>query len=70
MRTWKREGYEVVEKEFDYALHAFDVVKDGVVIATITPSTIQDMNQIIEDLDNGDDVNGWEDGSGNTVYVN
>lgn len=70
MRTWKREGYVVIEKEFDYSLHAFDVVKEEKVIATITPASIEDMNQIIEDLNNGEDVNGWEDGSGNTVYVN
>ncbi|KFN12822.1 hypothetical protein [Bacillus pseudomycoides] len=67
MRTWNREGYKVVEIEFDFDLHAFEVIKDEELIATITPNTIEDMQQIIEDLDNGEDVNGWEDGMGNTI---
>ena len=69
MRTWERKGYEVVEVEFDGDLHEFEVVKDGEVIATITPDTIEDMEQIIEDLDNGEDVNGWEDGMGNVISI-
>jgi hypothetical protein len=69
MRTWEREGYYVREVEFDYDLHAFEVIKDNEIIATITPATIEDMNLIISDLDNGEDVNGWEDGNGNTVHV-
>ncbi|MGG4039882.1 hypothetical protein [Heyndrickxia ginsengihumi] len=69
MRTWEREGYTVVEKEFDYDLHEFEVVKGEEVVATITPSDIENMNEIIEALDAGEDVNGWEDGSGNTISV-
>lgn len=69
MRTWKREGYEVVEKEFDFDLHEFDVVKNGEVIATITPQDLDNQAQIIEDLDNGEDVDGWEDGMGNTISI-
>jgi len=69
MRTWEREGYIVVEKEFDYDLHEFEVVKGEEVVATITPSDIENMNEIIEALDAGEDVNGWEDGSGNTISV-
>jgi len=69
MRNWKREGYEVAEKEFDRDLHEFEVVKRGEVIATITPADIDDMQRIVADLDNGEDVNGWEDGMGNTISV-
>ncbi|PEI44624.1 hypothetical protein [Bacillus pseudomycoides] len=69
MRTWNREGYQVEEVELDYDLHAFEIVKDEEVIAKITPNTIEDMKQIIEDLDNGEDVNGWEDGMGNTISI-
>ena len=58
MRTWEREGYKVVEKEFDYDLHEFDIVKNGETIATINPGSIDDMENIIKDLDNGEDVNG------------
>lgn len=69
MKTWNREGYQVVEVSYNYDLHAFDVIKGDDVVATITPNTIEDMHQIIESLDNGDDVNGWEDGMGNTIYI-
>ena len=69
MRVWKREGYEVVEVEFDGDLHEFEVVKGDEVIATITPDTIEDMEQIIADLNNGEDVDGWEDGMGNTINI-
>mgnify|MGYP001241952546 CR=1 FL=1 len=69
MRIWERKGYMVVEKEFDHDLHEFDVVKDGEVIATITPADLEDMQQIVEALDAGENVNGWEDGMGNTIYI-
>ena len=69
MKTWEREGYKVVEKEFDYDLHEFDVIKDGETIATITPDSIESMNSIIDALDNGEDVDGWEDGMGNTIHI-
>lgn len=69
IKVWEREGYRVEEKEFDYDLHQFDVIKNGETIATITPATIEDMKQIIEDLDAGEDVDGWEDGNGNTISI-
>ncbi|HHB3507858.1 TPA: hypothetical protein ACORDH_004992 [Bacillus cereus] len=69
MRTWEREGYKVLEVELDFDLHAFEVVKGEEVVATITPNTIEDMNQIIEDLNKGEDVDGWEDGMGNTISI-
>lgn len=70
MRVWERKGYFVEEKEFDHDLHEFCVIRDnGEVIATITPATIEDMEQIIEDLNNGEDVDGWEDGNGNTISI-
>lgn len=67
MRTWKRDSYKVEEVEYDYDLKEFDVIKNGEPIATITPYSIETMNQIIEDLDNGEDVDGWEDGKGNII---
>lgn len=69
MRIWKRNGYIVREVEFDGDLHEFEVVRNDEVIATITPATIEDMQQIIEDLDNGEDVDGWEDGMGNVISI-
>lgn len=69
MKTWTREGYEVVEVAFDRDLHQFNVVQDSEVLFEINPATLEDQAQIIADLDNGEDVNGWEDGNGNTIFV-
>jgi hypothetical protein len=69
MKTWEREGYKVKERKFDHDLYVFDVIKNEEVIATILPPSIEDMKQIIEDLDNGEDVDGWEDGKGNTISI-
>ena len=69
MRTWAREGYEIVEAELDFDLHQFEVIQDGEVVATIVPPDMESMEQIISDLDAGKGVNGWEDGMGNTIYI-
>ena len=70
MKIWKRNSYEVVERPFNYDLHCFDVIGcDGEVITTIYPTTIDDMLTIIRDLDTEEDVNGWEDGTGNTIRI-
>lgn len=70
MRTWERVGYKVIEKELDYDLHEFDIIKDeGEVIATITPGSIEDMEDVVTALNNGENVDGWEDGMGNTIRV-
>jgi len=69
MKVWMREGYEVVEKPFDGNLHEFEIVKGDEVVGTITPDSLEDQARIIADLDAGEDVNGWEDGMGNTIRV-
>lgn len=70
MRVWERENYKVVEKVFDYSLYQFDVVRnDGELVATITPSSLEDQDGIVAALNRGEDVDGWEDGSGNTIYI-
>lgn len=69
MKTWLRDGYEVVEVAFDHELHQFNVVQDGAVLFEINPATLEDQVQIIADLDAGEDVNGWEDGMGNTIRI-
>jgi uncharacterized protein YkuJ len=70
MRTWTRNGYKVVEVEFDYDLHQFEVISDnGEIIATITPPDLDNQNEIIKALDAGEDVEGWEDGHGNTISI-
>lgn len=68
--TWVRKGYKVEEVEHDYDLHLFVVTKDdGEVSGTICPATLEDQALIIKALNDGEDVNGWEDGMGNTIYV-
>lgn len=69
MKTWERVGYEVVEKAFNHDLHEFDVIKDGEVVATITPPDLESQVAIVADLDAGEDVNGWEDGNGNVIQL-
>lgn len=70
MRTWTRTNYKVIETGFDYSLHQYQVVRDdGELVATITPGSLEDQQTIIEALDAGEDVNGWEDGHGNTISI-
>ena len=69
MKTWTRNGYTVEEREFDYDLHCFVVVVDGKEDQIITPDSIEAMSSIIADLNAGEDVNGWEDGLGNIIYI-
>jgi hypothetical protein len=67
MRTWNFEKCTVVEKEFNYDLHEFDVIVNDEVIATITPDSVESMESVVKDLDNGIEPLGWEDGMGNTI---
>lgn len=66
---WSRENYTVELVDFDHDLKVFEVVQDDKVITTIYPSTIEDMNEMIKDLNDGADVNGWENGLGETVHI-
>lgn len=68
LKTWERDTYTVSMVDYDHDLKAFEVVQ-GDTVQTIYPATIEDMQDIIADLDNGDDVNGWEDGMGNTISL-
>lgn len=68
LRTWERENYTVEMVDHDYDLKAFEVIQ-GDKVQTIYPATIEDMQAIIDDLDVGEDVDGWEDGNGNTIVI-
>lgn len=68
LQTWARGTYTVEMVEHDHDLKAFEITQ-GDRVQTIYPATIEDMESIIEDLDNGEDVNGWEDGLGNTIVI-
>ena len=67
-RTWVKEGYTVEMVDFDYDLKQFEV-RQGEEVQVITPATIEDMEMIIQDLDNGEDVDGWEDGNGGIITI-
>lgn len=68
MKMWNRDSYTVEMIEHDADLKAFEVTQ-GDNIQTIYPATIEDMEMIIAELDAGEDVDGWEDGMGNTISV-
>lgn len=59
------------EVDFDYDLHDFEVIADGEYIGTIHPDTVDDCDDIRRVIEEeGVDVEGWEDGCGNTVRFN
>ena len=72
-KKWEREGYEILEVDYDYDLHCFEVVKDGEVVTkiltTIYPDSIEQMEEDIRQLDCGLGVDGWEDGNGNLIIL-
>jgi hypothetical protein len=71
-KEWKRKGYSVVEEPFDHDLHCFSIVQQRTVpvsLCTITPATIEDMNEMKKALDAGESVQGWEDGMGNVINL-
>ena len=59
MQTWERKGYSVV-KESNEILGVYD--DDGVFICHIMASDDE-----IQALNNGEDIDDWEDGVGNPV---
>lgn len=70
MKTWMRSNYTIEEINFDYSLHAFKLVSDdGTVLGNIYPASVEDMQEIIVELDNGANPieDKWEDGNGNTL---
>ncbi|MFB5761080.1 hypothetical protein [Paenibacillus medicaginis] len=69
MSTWARNGYEVAETAFNYDLHLFLVVQNGETLYEIVPSNLDNQADIINELSAGADINGWEDGMGNTISI-
>jgi len=67
-KAWVKDTYTVEVVDYDHELKRFEVTQNGKV-QIITPDSIENMNQIIEDLDSGEDVDGWEDGHGNTIVI-
>lgn len=67
-KKWERDKYTVEMVGFDHDLKAFEVIQ-GDKVQTIYPASIAIMEEIIEYLDNGIDIDGWEDGDGNTIVI-
>lgn len=68
LEKWIKEGYTVEQVEFDGDLKEFKVKQAGVV-QTITPATVEDMEDIIDALNDGECVDGWENGMGEVIYI-
>ena len=69
MKTWNRNGYSVEERDFDYDLHKFVVIQEDEEDQEIVPDSLDVMAEIIHALDNGEDVDGWENGNGETIKI-
>jgi len=69
MKTWERKGYTVEERYFDYDLHKFVVIQEDEEDQEIVPDSLEAMAEIIHALDNGEDVDGWENGNGETIKI-
>lgn len=79
MRTWKTEikaddivhVITIKEVEFDGDLHIFEVFNGEVKLGSIVPPGIDEMNDIVNDLDNGGCpiTDKWEDGMGNICQL-
>lgn len=67
-QVWTRENYTVEMVDFDGDLKQFEVTQ-GDKVQIITPDSIESMGQIITDLSDGEDVDGWEDGNGNEIVI-
>lgn len=68
---WKTGLVTVIEIEFDGDLHQFEVYKGDDRLGVITPASIEDMNMMKQDLDNGECpvADSWEDGMGNICVL-
>jgi hypothetical protein len=67
MKEWLIDGVKITECSFDHDLHIFEIYKGNELVGTITPESIDDMKEIMDDLDKGISPYGWEDGMGNTI---
>ncbi len=68
---WVEKNYTVVAAEHDYDLKKFEVYQEDELIGTIYPDDLQQQEQIINDLNNHVNVDGWEtnDGEGGEIEL-
>ena len=72
MREWKFEnGINVYEEEFNFDLHVLKVFDGDRYLGTVYPDSIETMESMFEDLDNGNNPidSEWEDGCGNSCTL-
>lgn len=69
MKEWNVEDVLVKEVALDGNLHRFQVYYQDTLTGTITPASLEEMEQIIQNLDKGGNplAEGWGDGLGNNL---
>lgn len=68
-RMWDTSGRVKVEEiDYDYDLHAFRMSRGGRVV-DVVPNSIEQMNEMIKELDEGacPSNDNWEDGNSNFI---
>lgn len=68
---WVEKGYTVIAAEHDYDLKKFEVYQEDELVGTIYPDDLEQQEQIIKDLNNHVNVDGWEtnDGQGGEIEL-
>lgn len=69
MNTWNRNGYVIEERQYMKALNKFSIVVDGEDVDEIIPEDKYNMSFIRKLLDEGEDIIGWEGGSGDRINL-
>lgn len=69
MKTWNRNGYVIEERHYSPTLNKFSIIVDGEEAHEIIPEDKYKMNFIMKLLDKGEDITGWEDGSGGRINL-
>ena len=70
LKKWTRERYTVEERPDGLnGLSWFAIMEGGEVADYIYPGSHWDQVRIIDALDAGEDVNGWDNGAGNPVKI-
>lgn len=69
MNTWHRNGYVIEERQYLNTINKFSIVVDGEEVDEIIPEDKYNMDLIKKLLDDGEDIIGWEGGSGDRINL-
>ncbi|MFH5834534.1 hypothetical protein ACHAL6_00485 [Proteiniclasticum sp. C24MP] len=69
MNTWNRNGYVIEERQYSNTLNKFSIVVAGEDVDEIIPEDQYIMHFIRKMLDEGEDIIGWEGGSGDRINL-